>query len=251
MKISATIQARAGSTRLPNKVLLPILGEPMLARQIERIQRSLLIDEVIIATTTNPNDDHIEDLARCLGVPCFRGSEERVLDRIVATLKHFNVDIHVAFCGDCPLPDPTIIDSIIGMYLKYQDSYEYVCTHMKTTFPPGLEVIVYPSKILYDVDSLVSRPEDREYVSVHITSRRDRYRILNVEAPPWYRYPDLYLEVDTPEDFKVVTAIYEALYPSNPYFLLPHIIDFMNQNPALAESNRHIPRRWKKFREDD
>ena len=251
MKITATIQARTGSKRLPNKVLLPILGKPMLARQIERIQRSLLIDEVIIATTTNPNDDRIEALAQRLGVSCFRGSEDKVLDRIVSTLKHFNVDIHVSFCGDCPLPDPTIIDSIIGVYLKNMDSYDYVGIGMKTTFPPGLEVSVYPSKILYEVDILVSRPEDREYVGVHIRSRPDRYRILNVEAPPWCHYPDLYLEVDTLEDFKVVTAIYEALYPSNPYFLLPHIIDFMNQNPALAESNRHVHRRWKKFREDD
>lgn len=251
MKIAATIQARTGSTRLPNKVLLPILGEPMIARQIERIQRSLLIDEVIIATTTNPKDDAIEDLAQRLGVSCFRGSEDRVLDRIVSTLKHFRVDLHVSFCGDCPLPDPTIIDSVIGVYLKNKDSYDYVSNGMKTTFPPGLEVSVYLPKILYEVDGLVSRPEDREHVGVHIRSHPDRYRILNVEAPPWYHYPDLFLEVDTEEDFKVIKAIYEALYPSNPYFLLPHIIEFMNQNPALAESNRHVPRRWKKFREDD
>ena len=180
-------------------------------------------------------------------MPYFRGSEDKVLDRIVSTLRHFGVDINVCFCGDCPLPDPTIIDSIIGVYLKYQDSYDYVETGIKTTFPPGTEVIVYPSRVLYDVERLVSRPEEREYAAVNIRSRNDRYRILNVEAPPRYRYPDLYLEVDTPEDFRVVTAIYEALYPSNPDFSLSYIIDFMKKNPALADSNRHVERRWKAF----
>ena len=73
---------------------------------------------------------------------------------------------------------------------------------------------------------------------------------MNVEAPPWYRHPGFHLEVDTVEDFKVVSAIYEALYPSNPYFLLPEIIRFLQQNPALAAFNRDIPRQWKAFRED-
>lgn len=247
MKIAATIQARTGSSRLPRKVLLPILGEAMLARQVERIRRSLLIDEVIIATSTNPNDDAIEDLARQLGVGCFRGSEDQVLDRIVGALGHFAVDVNVEFYGDCPLPDPCIIDAIIGVYLKHQDDYDYIGTGLKTTFPPGLEVTVYPARVLYDVAGVA---EDRGHVAVNIRSRRDRYRIMNVEAPPRYRYPDFHLEVDTPEDFKVVSAIYEALYPSNPYFHLGDIIEFLQANPALAESNRHVPRRWKVFRED-
>lgn len=247
MKIAATIQARTGSARLPNKVMLPILGKPMLALQVERIRRSMLIDEVIIATSTNPNDDAVEALARQIGVACFRGSEERVLDRIVGALSHFGVEIQVEFYGDCPLPDPTIIDTIIGIYLKHQDSCDYVGCGLKTTFPPGLEVTVYPSRILYDVASIA---DDRERVAVNIRSRPDRYRTMNVEAPPWYRYPDLHLEVDTAEDFGVVSAIYEALYPSNPHFLLSHVIEFMQRNPALVKLNRSIPRRWKQFRQD-
>jgi len=247
MKIGATIQARSGSTRLPNKVMLPILGKPMLALEVERIRRSMLIDEVIIATSTNPNDDAVEDLAREIGVACFRGSEEKVLDRIVGALQHFSVDVQVEFYGDCPLPDPTIVDAIIGIYLKHQDSYDYVGTGLKTTFPPGLEVTVYPSHVLYDVASIA---DDREKVAVNIRSRPERYRTMNVEAPPWYRYPDLHLDVDTPEDFKVVSAIYEALYPSNPHFLLPHVIEFMQRNTDLAGSNRGVPRRWKQFRQD-
>jgi spore coat polysaccharide biosynthesis protein SpsF len=247
MKIGATIQARTGSLRLPNKVMLPILGKPMLARQVERIQRSLLIDQVILATSTNPNDDVIEELAAKLRVECFRGSEDLILDRIVGALRHYSVDVNVEFYGDCPLPDPTIIDAIIGIYLKHQDSCDYVGTGLKTTFPPGLEVTVYPSRVLYDVAGIT---EDRERVAVNIRTRPDRYRTMNVEAPPWYRHPHLHLEVDTAEDFKVISTIYEGLYPSNPHFLLPHIIEFLREKPELAALNQSVPRRWKQFREE-
>ena len=250
MKIAATIQARTGSSRLPNKVMLPILGEPMLARQVERIKRSQLIDEIIIATSTKKQDDCLEDLAGAIGISCFRGSEDLVIDRVIGALKQFSVDIHVSFCGDCPMPDPTIIDTIIGIYLKNIKDYDYVGTGMKTTYPPGLEVSVYPSEILFDVDGQIQNLEEREHVGANIISRKDRYRVLNVEAPPWYHYPDLYLEVDTKEDFLVTTNIYESLYPRNPYFLLPDIIEFLKENPSLAESNQGVHRRWKKFRDD-
>ena len=250
MKITATIQARMGSTRLPEKVLLPILGKPMLAHQVERIQKSMLIDEVIIATSTNSRDDAIEDLANRLGVLCFRGSEDRVLDRVISALKHFQVDINTDFCGDCPLPDHTIIDSVIGFYLKHQGRYDFVGTGLKTTFPPGQDVFVYPSRVLYDVIHHIDRPEDYEHVAVNIRSRSEIYRTFNIEAPPWYRYPDLLLEVDTAEDFKLVTAIFEALYPTNPHFLLSDIVRFLGAKPELASSNQHVARRWKAFRQE-
>lgn len=249
MKIAATVQARVGSTRLPGKVLLPILGMPMLAHQVERIRRSLLIDEVIIATTTNPRDEPLVELAHQLGVQCFRGSEDQVFDRIVSALRQFHVDVNVECYGDSPLPDPQIIDAIVGVYLKHADSYDYVGNGLKTTFPPGAEVIVYPSRVLYEVEALLS-PKEFELVSPNITERPERYRLLNIEAPPWYRYPDYHLEVDTAEDFKVVTAIYEALYPANPWFLLRDVIEFLKRNPGLVESNRHVPRLWKPFRQD-
>jgi len=245
VKIAATIQARTGSTRLPGKVLLPIVGKPMLALQVERIRRSLLIDEVVIATSRNPNDDVIEELARQIGVSCFRGSEEKVLDRVMGALKQSGADLQVEFYGDCPLPEPAIIDAMIGIYLKNRDSYDYVGTGMKTTFPPGLDVTVYPTRVLYETANVVS---DRGYVAVNVRSHVEPGRVLNVEAPMWYRYPDVHLEVDTLEDFRVVSAIYEGLYPGNPYFVLADIIGFLRQNPSLAEANRSIPRRWKAYR---
>ena len=250
MKIAATIQARTGSSRLPGKVLLPILGRPMLALQVERIRQSRLIDEIILSTSLDKRDDPIERLARESGVSCFRGSETDVLGRVVGALKSFRVDIHVEFLGDSPLPDPLLVDSFIGFYLKHSDQYDYVTNGLKTTYPPGAEVSLYPSRVLFDAEQHANDAALREHVGCHITRHPERYRICNLEAPPWFHEPELYLEVDTQEDFEVISAIYEHFYPKNPGFGLAEIIQFMKDHPELSERNRHVERRWKAFRRD-
>lgn len=251
MKIAATIQARMGSSRLPGKVLLPILGQPMLALQLERIRQSRLIDEVIIATSTEVRDNPIEQLARSVGVQCFRGSEEDVLSRLAGALKAFQVDIHVECMGDSPMPDPLLTDQIIGYYLKHADRYDYVTNGLKTTYPPGTEATVYPSSVLFDADNFVSDPALREHGGWNITQHPKRYRLCNLEAPAWFRQPDLYLEVDVQEDFEVISVIYEHFYPRNPGFGLGQVLEFMAQHPDLAERNRNVHRRWKAFRGEE
>lgn len=239
-----------GSSRLPGKVLKPILGKPMLALQIERIQQSLLIDEIIVATSDLAENDPIEALAKQLGVHCFRGSEDDVLSRITGALKAYNVEINVEFMGDNPMPDPRLVDSIIGFYLKNADKYDYVTNSLKTTYPPGFEVYVYPARILIDAEKHVTDPALREHVGPNIYRHPERYRIHNIEAPPWLYAPDLHLEVDTQEDYEVVSAVFEALYPTNPGFSLSRVIEYLKQHPELAEKNRDTERRWKSFRTD-
>ena len=208
MKITATIQARMGSTRLPGKVLKPILGKPVLALQLERIRMSRLIDEVVLAIPDSAQNDVLEMLARDTGIPCFRGSEDDVLGRVVGALAKFEVDIHVEFQGDNAVPDPLLIDAIIGYYLKYRDECDYVSNGLKTTYPPGAEVSVYPARVLIDAERLATDAKLREHVGIHIYQRPE-YRARNLEAPAWLHRPDLHLEVDTDEDFEVVRTIYE------------------------------------------
>ena len=250
MKIAATIQARMGSTRLPGKVLKQIVGRPMLALQIERIRQSRLIDEIIVATTTEPRDDAIVALARDLGVAFFRGSEDDVVSRVVGALQAFAVDLHVEFMGDNPMPDALLVDAIIGYYLKHADDYDYVSNALTTTYPPGAEVFVYPAAVLYDAESKITEAALREHVGVHIYRYPERYRLCNLEAPPWHRYPDMHLEVDTPEDFEVISAIFEHFFPHNPGFSLSQVIEFMTANPHLLDANKEVERRWKTFRQD-
>ncbi len=250
MRIVATIQARMGSTRLPGKVLKRIVGKPMLALQIERIQQSRLIDEVIVATTTEPQDAAIVALARDLGVAFFRGSENDVVSRIVGALKAFEATVHVEFMGDNPIPDPLLVDAMIGYYLKHADQYDYVTNSLTTTYPPGAEVFVYPAAVLYDAESRITEAALREHVGIHIFTHPERYRVCNLPAPPWYYYPDMHLEVDTPEDFAVISAIFEHFYPHNPGFSLSQVIEFMTATPDLLTANQQVERRWKAFRQE-
>lgn len=233
---------------MPGKVLKPILGRPMLELQIERIQRSLLIDEIIIATSVQSQDDPLEKLAHKLGIGCYRGSEDDVLSRVVETLRAFDAGVHVEFMGDNPIPDPMLIDSIVGYYLKNSQQFDYVSNSLLPTYPPGADVYVYPAEVLYDAEARLEIPENREHVGYNIDSRPDRYRIKNLVAPPWFHRPDMHLEVDTAEDFEVVSSVYEILYPANPGFGLGHVIDFIDENMQILSKNEGVERRWKALR---
>lgn len=247
MKILATIQARTGSSRLPGKVLRLIVGKPMLELQIERLLQSRLIDEIVVATSVEPADDAIEALANRVGVSCFRGSEEDVLSRVAGAIRKFQGQVHLEFQGDSPLPDPLLVDSVIGYYLKHADQYDYVTNALKMTYPPGMDVCVYAGQALLAADARVTDPAQREHVGVHLFTHPEIYRIKNLEAPAWFRYPDIHLEVDTAEDFEVVSTIFEHFYARHPGFGLAQILDFLKENPQLAERNRHVERRWKEF----
>ncbi len=241
-----------GSTRLPRKVLKDICGKPMLQWQVERVRRSRLLDDVIVATTTNPLDDEIAEFCEVNGISYFRGSEEDVLNRIATLIAHYAVDVHVEFWGDSPLSDAHIIDEVIGYYLKFRDKYDYVSTSLKTTYPPGQEVVVYRGSALLEADELVSKDDPlREHCGLNITRDSGRFRLCSLEAPPYYYYPDIYLEVDTPEDFEVVRAIISHFVGAGQeYFSLSQILDYLGNNKSLIDINNKIHRRWKEFRKD-
>lgn len=251
MRIVATIQARMGSSRLPGKVLKHIMGKPMLFYQIERIKQSMLIDDIVIATSTSPADDVLEVFAKENGISCYRGSENDVLRRIVDTLHHFKIELNVEFMGDNPIPDPNLVDAIIGFYLKNKDKYDYVSNSLKTTYPPGFEVYVYPSATLFAAEKEAKIDKLREHVGIHIYNRPDRFRIFNIEAPEYFRrYVDFHFEVDTEEDFEVIKAIIGHFYPLNPCFSVSQAIQYLEQHHDLVDKNTNIHRRWKVFRKE-
>ncbi|MBF0231428.1 MAG: glycosyltransferase family protein [Desulfamplus sp.] len=250
MKITATIQARTGSSRLPGKVMKNIAGKPMLQHQLERVLRSRLIDEVVVATTTNPQDDVIVELAKKTGVKYFRGSENDVLGRIVSLLKEFEVELHVELIGDSPFTDPQIIDEIIGFYLKNRERYDYVSNGTKVTYPSGMEVNVYPAKVLIEAETKIDHDDPlREHVDIHL-SKNDQYRRICLEAPSYFHFPDIYLEVDTPKDFEMVTAVFKHFFnQEKSHFSLSQILDFLAGRPDLVELNQSEERRWRVFKD--
>lgn len=250
LSVDATVQARTGSSRLPNKVLKPVLGKALLQQQIERIQRASTINRVVLATSDLAQDDPLEDLAKSMGILCFRGSEIDVISRVCGALKQFDIKVHAEFQGDNSIPDPQVIDSIVNYYLANADKYDYVTNSIRTTFPPGLEVSVYPSSVLFDANDRAALSEHREYVGFHINQYPAVYRIKNIEAPANLHRPDLHLEVDTEEDFALVAHIYEH-FADKPKFSLEDVIAYTDAHPELLVANAGVERRWKQYRQDD
>lgn len=250
MKIVATCCARMGSSRLPGKSLMPLAGKPLVQRILERVAESRLIDTVVLATSTEAKDDPLEALARGMGLACHRGSEDDVLGRVVGALMAHEADIHVEFMGDNLLPDPLLIDSFIGYFLKHAEELDYLTNALTTTYPPGAEVTVHWAEALYRAEREATDMAAREHVGPHIYQRKDRYRVKNLEAPAWLRAPDLHLEVDTAEDYEVVKALYEHFLPQEPFFSLSQAIAFMRANPDIAARNKDVARRWREYRQD-
>ncbi|MCX5666808.1 MAG: glycosyltransferase family protein [Candidatus Omnitrophica bacterium] len=240
-KIVATIEARFASTRLRGKTLLEICGKPTLELIIERLKRSKLIDEIVVATTINPDCDAIEGLAKRLSVGCFRGSEEDVLDRVLKAAKAYNADIIVELTGDETLIDPVIVDTVIDYYHK--NNFDYVSNILDRKYPRGLDTQVFAVGILDEVSRLTNDPADRENVSLYIYEHPERYRLGSVKAPEELNHPDWRWTLDTKEDFEFLKIIYEALYKVKKDFDSYDVLDFLKKNPRLLEVNKRVRQR--------
>ena len=253
MNIIGSIQARMSSHRLPGKVLKDICGKPMLLWHVERLRRSRLLQDVVVATTVNPADDPIVAFCEKYHVKYYRGSEHDVLNRVASLIKAFNIDVHVEFFGDSPLTDAGIIDEIVEFYLGHKNEYDFVSNSIKTTYPPGQEVLVYRGSALVEADLSVNKDDPlREHVSIHMTQHPDKFRLCNLEAPERYHFPELYLEVDEPSDFELISRIIEHFHKKGcSYFGLDQIIDFLSQHEEWIGLNQKVTRRWKQFRKTE
>ena len=238
MKIVGTIQARMGSSRLPGKTLAPILGRPMLERMIERLRRIPQLDEIVIATTDQPRDAAIAELARWLEVGCSRGSSDDVLDRVLNAARAHQADVIVEFTGDCPLIDPDISLQVIDHYLEYD--FDYVSnTIQRDNYTRGLDTQVFATDVLAQVATLTNDPADHEHVSLYIYEHPERFK-LGCYLPPVMQRPDLRLTVDVDEDLELVRGIYERLYPENPNFTFEQVVELIKNEPTLRALNAHV-----------
>lgn len=203
------------STRLPGKVLRPLLGAPMLARQIERISRSRRIDRLVVATSDHPSDDPLEAFCREIRVPVYRGSLTDVLGRYWGAARAFGPSENIVrLTGDCPLTDWEIIDATIDFHLE--EDADYTSNDQEPTFPKGLDVEVFKTIHLADAYDLARDPFEREHVTPYFYRNPDRYKLANLECEPSLGH--LRWTVDTPEDFAFVERVYAALYPTKPDF---------------------------------
>lgn len=250
MKITATIQARMGSSRLPGKVLKKINNKPILEWQINRLKKSLLIDNIIIATSDNKEDQKIIELCKSLDIQYWSGSENDVLGRVHDAFFSNKAAIHAEFYGDSPFIDPTIIDQFLKYFLKEFDNIDYLTNSKTTTFPPGSEFSIYKSECLkYAHDYTDICDPLREHVSLNITNK-DKFRTKNIEAFGILNEPNLYLEIDTIKDYEMLSKLIPIVINEfgNDFGLLD-IIHTSKKEIELCKLNSTVERRWKKFRE--
>lgn len=226
------------STRLPGKVLRPLGGRPMLEVLIERVRRAPSIDEIVIATTDDGSAGPIVELANTLGVRVFCGSEHDVLARVVGAARSCDADLIVSLTGDNPLVDPNVIEQAIATYRE--GNVDYVSNTLDVTFPRGSRVQVFARALLEEVERVAEEPAHREHVTLYIYEREGRFRLRNLTSGLSPEATRFRLTVDTPEDFEVVSKVYEALHPLDPSFGVEKVVDFLSAHPDIAALNAHI-----------
>lgn len=237
MKINIILQARTSSTRLPNKVLMPILGKPMLVHQIERLKQLTCINQLIIATSKEPSDDSIEQLCQQENITCFRGSLNNVLERYYQASQAYPSEHIIRLTGDCPVIDSDIITEVINLHLCEKADYTSNC--IPPTLPDGLDVEIFTSKALAETWKKASTALEQEHVTPFIRES-GLFKCENYQYS--YDYSHLRWTVDEPEDFQLITSIFNELYPNMPHFKLHDILDLIARQPALSSVNQKFMR---------
>ncbi|WP_422931562.1 cytidylyltransferase domain-containing protein [Singulisphaera sp. PoT] len=236
MKVVAIVQARLGSTRLPRKVLQDLDGEPMLARVLNRLQRARLVDQVVVATTTEARDSPLVEWCESSGWPVFQGSETDVLDRYLGAAKAFNADVVVRITSDCPLIDPGVVDLVVKALLIRQPPLDYVSNILTRTYPRGLDTEAFRHAALESAWIEDQDVSSREHVTPYLYRKPGRFRLGGVENEKDVSH--LRWTVDTAEDLELIRRIYETF--GHDEMSWREVLDLIERNPEWSEINRHI-----------
>ena len=239
----AILQARMSSTRLPNKVLKEVNNIALLKYECSRILHSSKIDKLIIATSTDANDDAIEKFGKENNIDIFRGSLNDVLSRYHECAKEFKEKNHISqlnvirVTGDCPIIDPYVIDEVINYF--EENSCDYASNTLIPTYPDGMDIEICTYDALETANNEAKYNSDREHVTLYIKNE-SKFKKLNYTSK--YDFSNLRLTVDEESDFILIKNILENLYPNNPFFTYLDTIAYMTKKPNLFFINSDIQR---------
>ena len=233
--ILAVIQARMGSTRLPGKSLAEICGHPILWHVVNRVKAAKTVDKVVVATTDQANDEPIVTFCEQAHVPCFRGSQDDVLDRFYHAAKTYAGDAVVRITADCPLIDPAVIDRVVARFQR--GDCDYVGNVLRYTYPDGLDTEVFSFRALEQAWHEAAKPSEREHVTPYLRTRK--FRTANVESeapvpPGKYRWT-----IDHPSDLQFVRKIYCELFARG-LFGFQEVFQLLNERPDLAANPTEV-----------
>jgi glutamate-1-semialdehyde 2,1-aminomutase len=236
MKTIAIVQARMGSTRLPNKVMRTINGVPMIELLLQRLAKAKRIDQIILATSNDPRNQPLADHVQKLGYAVFRGSESDVLDRYYQAAKPYQPDAVVRITGDCPLIDPDLVDQIIAAYET--QGVDYLSNVLPPTYPDGLDTEVFSFKALEQAARQATKPADREHVTPFIRES-NQFKTGNVAYERDYSQERW--TVDEAADFEVIAAVFNHFLPRTD-FGWQEVITLHQTQPFIFQANQHLIR---------
>lgn len=243
------IQARCGSTRLPNKVLMDLCGKPALQRMIERVQRSKKIDEVMVITSIEKSNLDILKLCSEIGIRCGVGSENDVLDRFYQTAKLLKPNCVIRLTADCPCFDARLLDLALE---EMKDDTDY-CGMISESFADGLDFEIIKYSAIKRAWREAKHSYEREHVTQYIIHHPELFTLQNFESPIGY-FGNHRWTVDEKEDFQVVELIYRHfLKMGHENFGYDEILDFLKDNPDIERTNAMYSRNegLKKSLEED
>lgn len=233
--ILAIIQARMGSTRLPGKTLMKVGNDTLLGYELKRVRLAKRLDHIVVATTTNKEDDVIAVLCQELGVDCFRGLVDDVLDRYYqCSLKYLGYKTIVRITGDCPLIDPAVIDAVIEKFLR--EELDYASNILEETFPDGMDVEVFKKEALEKAARNAKQKSEREHVTLYIRNQPG-FRKGNLEVGE--NYSRFRLTVDRPEDLEVIEFVVKSTEPNAGY---QDYVNLLLKHPEILEKNSKVVR---------
>ena len=236
MKRVMIVQARAASTRLPGKVLTDLAGRPMLIQQLLRLSECRQVDEIVVATTTDAQDEPVALLARQAAVRVFRGSTEDVLSRFVGAAQEARAEVVVRVTADCPLIDPEVCDRVIIELVEHRSECDYASNVIRRSFPRGLDTEAMFIDVLLRMDRLARSTPAREHVTVVPRSERPRLFMCR-DVVDETNNSDLRWTVDTPDDLRMVRLLFEELNLGKRRVPYHEILAYVRARPELSAIN--------------
>jgi spore coat polysaccharide biosynthesis protein SpsF len=240
-KIFATIEARMTSSRLPGKVLLQAAGKPMLEHLVNRLRAVPSLNGIVLATTINKTDDELEEFSKKIGISCYRGSENDVMNRVIGAADSVGTDVVVEITGDCPIIDPQIVEQTIRMFNANQADYVSNC-HIRS-YPDGMDTQIFRLETLKRSATMTSDALDQEHVTLHIRNHPELFTHLHLVAPPETHWPGLGLTLDVPKDNELLKKIIEHFEPANSLFSCRDVIQLLKQRPDWVGINHAVVRK--------
>jgi spore coat polysaccharide biosynthesis protein SpsF len=238
LKIITVIQARTGSSRLPNKIFLPLADKPLLFRMYERVVASKFNGTIVIATTTDKSDDKVEEFCKEYKLNCFRGHQTDLLDRHYQAAKLLNANVVIKIPSDCPLIDPNVMDKVLQYYLDNSDKYDFVSNLHPATYPDGNDVEIMSFDALKNAWENAKLEIEREHTTPYLWENPDKFRIGNVVWETSLDYSMSHrFTIDYEKDYNFIKQVYDELYPINPKFTLTDILDLLDRKPEIKKIN--------------